>query len=124
MQERNEKSNRGVDVMRKAEYINHLLIDNQTTGDKSELYADVIDCTEIALSQTADNFEIDDSIGLEGLFAVISKAGQSAKNKCVGPFQAAELIATKLGTTYQRATKKFAETVKQSTDIIDIEDFF
>ena len=110
--------------MKKSEYINHLLIDNQTTGDKQGLYADVIDCTEIALSQTADDFELDDSIGLEALFEVISKAGRSAKNNCVGPFQAAELIATKLGTTYQRATKKFAETIKQSTDVIDIEDFF
>lgn len=103
--------------MLKKEYIELLLKDNETTGTKQKLYADIIDCTEIALSQTAEHFEIDSSIGLEKLYAEIEKAGRKSPNHCVGPFEAAELIAKLLGTTYTRASKR------KEQKIVNLEDF-
>lgn len=109
--------------MKKHEYIQLLITDNETSGDKKELYNDIIDCVDIALSQTANDFEIDSSIGLETLFAEIKKkAKETQKNNvgCVGPFEAAELIAKKLGTKYERITRKVAS----NNGIVNLEDFF
>lgn len=109
--------------MKKHEYIQLLITDNETSGDKKELYNDIIDCVDIALSQTANDFEIDSSIGLETLFAEIKKkAKETQKNNigCVGPFEAAELIAKKLGTKYERITRKTAS----NNGIVNLEDFF
>lgn len=109
--------------MNKHEYIQLLITDNETSGDKKELYNDIIDCVDIALSQTANDFEIDSSIGLETLFAEIKKkAKETQKNNvgCVGPFEAAELIAKKLGTKYERITRKAAA----NKGIVNLEDFF
>lgn len=103
--------------MKKNEYIELLLNDNETAGKKQKLYADVIDCTEIALSQTSDSFELDPSIGLEKLFSVIEDAGRKSTNHCVGPFEAAELIAKLLGTTYIRASSR------KEQKIVNLEDF-
>ncbi|MBS1362746.1 MAG: hypothetical protein HPY96_00720 [Bacilli bacterium] len=104
--------------MKKNEYIDLLLKDNETSGAKQKLYLDVIDCTEIALSQTSDSFEIDASIGLEKIFKVIEDAGRKSSNHCVGPFEAAELIAKLLGTTYTRASRR------KEQKIVKLEDFF
>lgn len=109
--------------MKKHEYIQLLITDNETSGDKKEIYNDVIDCVDIALSQTANDFDIDGSIGLESLFAEIEKkAKENQKNNvgCVGPFEAAELIAKKLGTKYERITCKAAS----NNGIVSLEDFF
>lgn len=109
--------------MKKHEYIQLLITDNETSGDKKELFNDVIDCVDIALSQTSNDFEIDSSIGLEALFAEIKKkAKEKQKNNvgCVGPFEAAELIAKKLGTKYERITQKAAS----NNGIVNLEDFF
>lgn len=109
--------------MKKNEYIHLLITDNETSGNKKALYNDVIDCVDIALSQTANDFEIDSSIGLETLFAEIKKkAKETQKNNvgCVGPFEAAELIAKKLGTKYERITHKAAANY----GIVNLEDFF
>lgn len=109
--------------MKKHEYIQLLITDNETSGEKKALYNDVIDCVDIALSQTANDFEIDSSIGLETLFAEIKKkAKETQKNNvgCVGPFEAAELIAKKLGTKYERITRKAAS----NNGIVNLEDFF
>lgn len=103
--------------MKKDEYIQALIVDNTTTGDKQKLYFDVIDCTEIALSQSPADFEIDATIGLEELFKVIENAGRKSVNHCVGPFEAAELIASRLGTQYNRASKRL------SIGTINLEDF-
>lgn len=108
--------------MKKAEYIQLLITDNKTSGDKKSLYNDVIDCTDIALSQTPAEFEIDGSIGLEALFAEIEKkARENMKSgvSSVGPFEAAELIAEKLGTKYERITRKAAA----NRGIVSLEDF-
>lgn len=109
--------------MKKHEYIQLLITDNETSGEKKALFNDVIDCVDIALSQTSNNFDIDSSIGLEELFAEIEKkAKENKKNNvgCVGPFEAAELIATKLGTKYERITHKAAS----NNGIVNLEDFF
>lgn len=104
--------------MKKNEYIELLLKDNETSGAKKKLFADVIDCTEIALSQTLDNFEIDSTIGLEKLFKAIEDTGRKSPNHCVGPFEAAEIIAKLLGTTYIRASRR------KEQKIVNLEDFF
>lgn len=109
--------------MKKHEYIQLLITDNETSGDKKALFNDVIDCVDIALSQTANDFEIDSSIGLEALFAEIEKKAREGKKNgvsCVGPFEAAELIAKKLGTKYERITHKAAS----NNGIVNLEDFF
>lgn len=109
--------------MNKHEYIQLLITDNETSGDKKAIYNDVIDCVDIALSQTSNDFEIDSSIGLEELFAEIEKkAKENQKNNigCVGPFEAAELIAKNLGTKYERITHKAAS----NNGIVNLEDFF
>nr|DAK09827.1 MAG TPA: hypothetical protein [Caudoviricetes sp.] len=102
--------------MLKNEYIELLIQDNETTGNKKKLYSDVIDCTEIALSQMPDNFEVDASIGLDKLFGEIEKAGRNSANQCVGPFEAAELIAKLLGAKYVRASRR-------KEKIVNLEDF-
>lgn len=109
--------------MKKHEYIQLLITDNETSGYKKELYNDVIDCVDIALSQTLNDFDIDSSIGLEALFAEIEKKAKENQNNkigCVGPFEAAELIAAKLGTKYERITRKAIA----NNGIINLEDFF
>lgn len=109
--------------MKKHEYIQLLITDNETSGDKKAIFNDVIDCVDIALSQTSNDFEIDSSIGLETLFAEIEKkAKENQKNNvgCVGPFEAAELIAKKLGTKYERIMRKAA----CNNGIVNLEDFF
>lgn len=103
--------------MLKNEYIDLLLKDNETTGNLKKLYEDVIDCVEIALSQAPSNFEVDSAIGLEKLYKKIEKAGRKSPNNCVGPFEAAELIAELLGTKYIRASRK------KESQIINLEDF-
>lgn len=123
MQKSINDSHRGMAKMRKQDYIQLLVTDNQTTGDKQPLYNDVIDCVDIALSQTPSDYDIDSSIGLEELFKEIEqKAKENQKNNigCVGPFEAAELIANKLGTKYERVTRKAAA----NNDIVNLEDFF
>lgn len=109
--------------MNKKEYIQQLIVDNETTGNKKSIYNEVIDCVDIALSQTPINFEIDSSIGLEALFAEIEKKAKENKQgncSCVGPFEAAELIAAKLGTKYERISRK----VKSNNGMVNLEDFF
>lgn len=109
--------------MKKHEYIQLLITDNETSGDKKAIYNDVIDCVDIALSQTPNDFDIDSSIGLEALFTEIEKkAKENQKNNigCVGPFEAAELIAKKLGAKYERITRKAA----CNNGIVNLEDFF
>lgn len=109
--------------MKKHEYIQLLITDNETSGDKKAIYNDVIDCVDIALSQTPNDFDINSSIGLEALFTEIEKkAKENQKNNigCVGPFEAAELIAKKLGTKYERITRKAA----CNNGIVNLEDFF
>ena len=107
--------------MNKTEFIKMMVQDNETQSDKGKkaLYADVIDCMEIALSQSPEAVEIDSAKNLKDAFAIIQKEGQSAPGRCCGPFRAAELLAEYLGVKYVRASKKFAPEAA----IKNLEDF-
>lgn len=114
--------------MKKNEYLLMLFQDNETeTQPTKELHEAVLECTVEALSQTADNFEIDGKIGLPELYAEIEKQGKASKAQCVSPFSAAELIAKKLGTTYTRPTDKlraqFGLTSSASKLKVNFDDF-
>lgn len=118
-----KERNGGLENMRKNEYIDLLITDNETAGVKKKLYADIIDCTDIALSQEDDNFEVDTTIGLEELWNLIQDEGKKDPNHCVGPFQAAELIAKRIGAKYIRASMRNTN-MTNTTDIVNLEDFF
>ena len=110
----------GVQFMKKKEYIEMLLQDIETEEKvKKELFKEVVDCAEIALSQTSDNADINAEIGIKELWKVIEDEGRKSKAHCVGPFRAAELIAEKLGVTYLRASKRIArKQVKSLEDFL------
>ncbi len=85
--------------MNKIEFIKMLQQDNETqTEPKKSLHAQVIDCTIIALIDEAADFEIDATVTANNLFKLIEKQARSNASHCVGPFQAAKLIAEHLKT--------------------------
>ena len=86
--------------MKKADFIKMLLQDNETELEpKKTTYAQVIDCTVIALIDEAPDFEIDSTVTCESLFKLIKhKAFENQGAPCVGPFEAAKLIAEHLNT--------------------------
>jgi hypothetical protein len=106
--------------MKKQEYI-EMLIQENTDEKKKSLYADVIDCLDIALSQEGDDFEVSDtSLGLEELYKLIEAKGRISPNHCVGPFETAELFAEKLGAKYVRPSKR---ATKPAVQVVNLEDF-
>jgi hypothetical protein len=106
--------------MNKNEYIDMLTQEN-TDEKKKNLYADVIDCLDIALSQEGDDFEIvDTSLGLAELFALIEARGRASKNQCVGPFEVAELFAEKFKAKYVRPSRRSKSVEIKS---VSLEDF-
>lgn len=113
--------------MKKYDYLEMLLKENEAEVNKKELYFDVIDCTDIALSQTPEDFEIDNNVTVKDLFSVIEEEGRNSSNNCVGPFQAAVLIAERLGTKYVRPSERYKEkkvhSNTQSKKHISLEDF-
>lgn len=85
--------------MKKADFITMLKQDNETQSEsKKSLYAQVIDCTVIALLDEPMDFEVDPTITCESLFALILERAKKkdAGKGCVGPFEAADLIAEHL----------------------------
>lgn len=106
--------------MRRNEYIEMLLAEN-TEGAKQSLYADVIDCLDIALSQEADDFEVDSSVGLADLFKLIETEAKEKKANCIGPFEAAELFAKRFGAKYERLSRR--ASLPSSSGILNLEDF-
>lgn len=112
--------------MKKNEYLMMLFQDNETeTEPKKELHTAVLECTVEALSQSADDFEVDSKIGLPELFAEIEKAAKAGKANCVSPFHASELIAAKLSATYVRPIDKLRATFGglSETSKLNLEDF-
>lgn len=106
--------------MKKQEYIEMLIQENNEEKNK-KLYADVIDCLDIALSQESDSFEIKDtSLGLKELFAIIESASKKSHSNCVGPFEAAELFAAKFGAKYIRLSRRASSN---DISIVNLEDF-
>lgn len=85
--------------MKKADFINMLKQDNETQAEPvKSLYEQVIDCTIIALIDEAPDFEIDATVTVESLFRLIEKRAKETRKNCVGPFEAAKLIAENLKT--------------------------
>lgn len=85
--------------MKKVEFIKMLQQDNETQVEpKKSLYAQVIDCTVIALLDETSDFEIDATVTADSLFELIEKKARETKKNCVGPFEAVKLIAEHLKT--------------------------
>lgn len=85
--------------MNKAEFIKMLQQDIETLSEpKKSLYAQVIDCTVIALLDESADFEVDGTITCEKLFELIKNEARATRKDCVGPFEAAKLIAEHLKT--------------------------
>ena len=101
-----------------------LVQDNQTSGDRKDLYDDVIDCVEIALWQEPETFEIKNTkIGLADFYDIISDCAMKSKNRCCGPFKAAELIAEKLDAKFVRANYRYgSEQQEKGKKVIKLED--
>jgi len=95
--------------MKKAEFIKMLQQDNETELEpKKTTYEQVIDCTVIALLDEAPDFEIDSSVTCERLFKLIEKQAFAKKGfPCVGPFEAAKLIAEHLNTQNDGAARLY-----------------
>lgn len=92
--------------MNKIEFIKMLQQDNETQIEpKKSLHAQVIDCTTIALIDEAADFEIDATVTADSLFKLIEQKARSSSAHCVGPFQAAKLIAEHLKTKNDGAAR-------------------
>ena len=108
--------------MRKDDFLQMMWQDIETESEPTKtLYADVIECMDLALSQSPDTFEIAGDKTVKGAFELIQKRGKERQKNgmaCVGPFEAAELIADYLGTKYERASKRLAKKKK-----VSLEDF-
>lgn len=109
--------------MLKDEFIKMMVEDNQTESEpKKSLYMDVIECMDLALSQSPADFDVPADKTLKGAFALIEKRGRERRKNgvaCVGPFEAAEIIAEYLGTKFERASKRYAAPKKT----VKLEDF-
>lgn len=107
--------------MKKREYIEMLMQDIETETEKNKrLYADVIDCVDIALQGENDDFEVDDKISVQELYKDIEKKARTEKLQCVGPFEVAEMFAKKFGASYKRITAVIRE---ENSRMINLEDF-
>lgn len=106
--------------MRKDEFLKMMWQDNETESEpKKTLYADVIECMDIALSQSPDTFEVPSDRTTADAYAAVEKYAREKKLQSIGPFQSAELIAGYLGTKYERPSKRL-EAVKAK---VNLEDF-
>lgn len=108
--------------MRKDDFLQMMWQDNETESEPMKtLYADIIECMDIALSQSPDTLEIASEKTVKGAYELIEKRArerQKSGKACVGPFEAAEIIAEYLGTKYERASKRLAKKKK-----VSLEDF-
>lgn len=107
--------------MRKDEFLKMMVEDVETQSElKKSLYMDVIECMDIALSQSPDSFDVPSDKTVSGAFELIEKRGKERQKNgiaCVGPFEAAEIIAEYFGAKYERASKRYGQAK------VNIEDF-
>jgi hypothetical protein len=113
--------------MTKQDFLRMMVEDNETNSNAAQksLYADVIDCIDIALSQSPDSVDVAPDKTIKGAFELI-KAAAKAKPPvdgaaAVGPFEAAELIAGYLGVAYTRASKRYATA--RPVAAVNLDDF-
>lgn len=109
--------------MIKNEFLRMMVQDNETQPNQSKkiIYTEVIDCIELALSQSPDNTEINPDKNLKDAFALIEADAKKGGGNCCGPFRAAEVLAAYLGVKYNRASKKFASAAPEIK--VELEDF-
>ncbi len=109
--------------MRKDEFLKMMIEDIQTESEpKKSLYMDVIDCMDIALSQCSADFDVPHDKTVKGAFELIERRGKERQKQgvaCVGPFEAAEIIAEYLGAKYERVSKRYITPKKT----VKLEDF-
>ena len=107
--------------MIKDEFLKMMYEDIATESEpKKSLYMDVIECMDIALSQSPSSFDVPAEKTVNGAFELIEKRGKERQKNgvaCIGPFEAAEIIAEYLGSKYERASKRLAHST------VNIEDF-
>lgn len=110
--------------MNKTEFLKMMWQDIETEKEPLKaLYANVIDCMDIALSQTPETYDIPSDRTVAGAFELIEKRArerQKSGKACVGPFEAASIIAEYLGTKYERASQRL--TAKPSVKV-NLDDF-
>ena len=104
--------------MRKDEFLRMMVQDNETESNKNKkaLHADVIECMDIALSQSPADTEIAADKTTEGAYTVVEEFARKNNRTSVGPFESVELIAQYLGVNYERATKKYAKSPTVNLD--------
>lgn len=119
--------------MKKDEYIRMLLTDNATAGGaQKEINEAIIDCTDIALSQMPENFEIENtSVGLHEFWNAIAAEAADKKHEqlkaggrrcvAVSPLRAAEIIAGMLGAKFERASRRLA-VKSEAPQVVRLED--
>lgn len=108
--------------MKKDDFLQMMWQDNETESEPNKtLYADVIECMDIALSQSSDTYEVPENKTVKEAYALIEKRGKESKARCVGPFEAAEILAEYLGTKYVRPSRKLQTAVQKAK--INLEDF-
>ncbi len=108
--------------MLKDEFLKMMSQDIATESEPMKsVYADVIDCMDIVLSQSPATFDIPSDKTVKGAYELIqnrAKARQKNGVACVGPFEVAEIIAKYLGAKYERASKRYG-----IAGTVNIEDF-
>ena len=108
--------------MRKDDFLKMMYEDIATEKEpQKSLYMDVIECMDIALSQSPASFDVPADKTVKGAFELIQKRGNEKRQgeaACVGPFEAAKIIAEYLGTKYVRASKRLAMSTVKIEDFI------
>lgn len=109
--------------MKKQAFLTMMIQDVSAMPDnKKRNLAEIIDCMEIALSQTGESTDIDPHKNAEEACALIEKYAKEEFDKdrsikFIGPFEAAEkVLAPYLGVTYVRTSRKV-------DSLIDLNDF-
>lgn len=110
--------------MRKDEFLRMMVQDNETESDpnKKALYADTIECMDIALSQSPADTDIAADKTTEGAYKTVEAFARKNNRRSVGPFESAELIAQYLGVKYERAAKKYAKPKPPTVNLDDLLD--
>jgi len=107
--------------MKVVDFVEMMKQDNETRPSRKKLFADIIDCMEIALSQASDDVEVDGSKTLDEMYKLIGeKAREKGNDGCCGPFMAAEVIAKYLGVSFVRNQKRFTASALPTIDLDDL----
>lgn len=94
--------------MKKQDFLK-MMVEDTVTASNKEILADVVDCMELALSQTPDSAEIDPGKTPAEAYKLIEQHARASRHNSVGPWEAAEkVIAPYLGIKYSRLSSRMA----------------